>query len=154
MRDINEVVEEYRGIVAQEKLLKERKKELADTIKQNALENGVVDSNGNHYITNDRFIFGFQSRKTIKINQTKAKEFFEENKLWDRVVKIEESVDENEVEKLLEEGTISIDDLETITDTKEVKAVDVREIEQEEDMPLIETSRKKSILKRKGNINA
>ena len=146
---IYEFVQEYTDLSKQEKAIKKRKDELAKYIKEHAQQNGVKDSNGSSYMSNDRFVFGSQARKSIKLNQDRAKEFLLSQGLYEQVVEVKESINEDKVEQLLQQGLITTDDLEAIVDAKVTYAIDVKEKEVEqtpEEMPevqVIERSTKK-----------
>ena len=146
---IFDYVQEYTDLSKQEKAIKKRKDELAKYIKEHAQQNGVKDSNGSSYMSNDRFVFGSQARKSIKLNQVRAKEFLLSQGLYEQVVEVKESINEDKVEQLLQQGLITTDDLEAIVDVKVTYAIDVKEKEVEqspEEMPevqVIERSTKK-----------
>lgn len=133
-------VQEYMDLSKQEKAIKKRKDELAKRIKEHAQQNGVKDSNGSSYMSNERFVFGSQARKSIKLNQDRAKEFLLSQGLYEQVVEVKETINENKVEQLLSEGLITTDDLEAIVDVKVTYAIDVKEkeVEQPEEMPEVE----------------
>ena len=146
---IFDYVQEYTDLSKQEKAIKKRKDELAKYIKEHAQQNGVKDSNGSSYMSNDRFVFGSQARKSIKLNQDRAKEFLLSQGLYEQVVEVKESINEDKVEQLLQQGLITTDDLEAIVEVKVTYAIDVKEKEVEqtpEEMPevqVIERSTKK-----------
>ena len=146
---IFDYVQEYTDLSKQEKAIKKRKDELAKYIKEHAQQNGVKDSNGSSYMSNDRFVFGSQARKSIKLNQDRAKEFLLSQGLYEQVVEVKESINEDKVEQLLQRGLMTTDDLEAIVDVKVTYAIDVKEKEVEqtpEEMPevqVIERSTKK-----------
>ena len=138
--NISEIVREYRELTERENQIKARKTELANMIKEHAQQHGAKDDKGSFYMRDDRFVFGSQARKSVKLNEEKAREFFVKRELWEQVRKIEEKIDEEKVEELLVNGTITMEELESITDIKLTYAVDVRPVEQEqkpEDMPEI-----------------
>ena len=152
---IFEYVQEYTDLSKQEKAIKKRKDELAKYIKEHAQQNGVKDSNGSSYMSNDRFVFGSQARKSIKLNQERAKEFLLAQGLYEQVVEVKESINEDKVEQLLSQGLITTTDLESIVDIKVTCAIDVKEKEMEqtsEEMPevqVVERSSKKRKFKLK-----
>lgn len=131
-------VQEYMELSKQEKAIKKRKDELAKRIKEHAQQNGVKDSNGSSYMSNERFVFGSQARKSIKLNQDRAKDFLLAQGLYERVVEVKESINEDKVEQLLAENLITPEDLETLVDVKITYAIDVKEREVEEEMPEVE----------------
>lgn len=131
-------VQEYMELSKQEKAIKKRKDELAKRIKEHAQQNGVKDSNGSSYMSNERFVFGSQARKSIKLNQDRAKDFLLAQGLYERVVEVKESINEDKVEQLLVENLITPEDLETLVDVKITYAIDVKEREVEGEMPEVE----------------
>ena len=139
-------VQEYMDLSKQEKAIKKRKEELAKRIKEHAQTNGVKDSNGSSYLSTDRFVFGSQARKSIKLNQDRARDFLLSKGLYERVVEVKESVNEDKLEQLLAEDLITTEDLEMLVDVKVTYAIDVKEREVEEEMPevqVVERSTKK-----------
>ena len=138
MSMIHHDVQEYMELSKQEKAIKKRKDELAKRIKEHAQQNGVKDSNGSSYMSNERFVFGSQARKSIKLNQDRAKDFLLAQGLYERVVEVKESINEDKVEQLLAENLITPEDLETLVDVKITYAIDVKEREVEEEMPEVE----------------
>ena len=75
MNIIHSYVQEYNELRKQESLLKKRKDELAKLIKEHASEHGTKDSTGSSYCESDKFVFGSQVRKSVKLNHDKAKAF-------------------------------------------------------------------------------
>ena len=145
MMDIKNALNEYKQLTEREKTIRDRKKQLADFIKQYSTKNGVQDDKGSYYIDDEDFTYGSQARKSVKLNFERAKNFFVSKGVWDKVVKYEEVIDEDKVSNLIDDELMSIDDLETITDVKVTYAIDVRAKEKEEDMPeveVVETSSK------------
>ena len=138
MSMIHHDVQEYMELSKQEKAIKKRKDELAKRIKEHAQQNGVKDSNGSSYMSNERFVFGSQARKSIKLNQDRAKDFLLAQGLYERVVEVKESINEDKVEQLLAENLITPEDLENLVDVKITYAIDVKEREVEEEMPEVE----------------
>ena len=154
--DIKSLVREYNQLREQQNIIKKRISELANKIKKYSAENGVKDSKGNMYLEDEEFIYGQQARKSIKLNEEKAKKLFREKGVYDLVVEqeIREVINEDKISELIEEEKITMEELESVTDIKVTYAIDVRKKEKEEnpeDMPTIEiqNSIKKKILKKK-----
>lgn len=148
---IEGILEEYQTINDKMKVLDKRKKEIAKLIKEYSNTNGVKNSTGSMYCENDKFVFGQQARKSVKLNFDRAKDFFMERKLWDRVRVIKEDINEDEVEKLVADHLMTMEDLESIVDTKVTYAVSIKEkTVQATEMPEVQVaSTKKKTLKRK-----
>lgn len=140
---IEVLLREYSEVREQEKFLKKRKEELAKEIKQHVVSNGSKDSKGSYYSENDQFIYGSQAKKSIKINEDKAKDFFYSKGLLDRVITTVEQVDEMKIEQLIAEGLISPEDIEEIVDIKVSYSLDVRE--KEDIAEIVPTSRENSL---------
>ncbi len=142
---IYEFVQEYTDLSKQEKAIKKRKDELAKLIKEHASEHGTKDSTGSSYCESDKFVFGSQVRKSVKLNHDKAKAFLLGIGLYEQVVETKEVINEDKVEQLLINGDISDEDLESIVDIKTTYSVSVTERQVEEDMPdvIVENSSKK-----------
>lgn len=145
MNIIHSYVQEYNELRKQESLLKKRKDELAKLIKEHANEHGTKDSTGSSYCESDKFVFGSQVRKSVKLNHDKAKAFLLGVGLYEQVVETKEVINEDKVEQLLINGDISDEDLESIVDIKTTYSVSVTERQVEEDMPdvIVENSSKK-----------
>ena len=145
MNIIHSYVQEYNELRKQESLLKKRKDELAKLIKEHASEHGTKDSTGSSYCESDKFVFGSQVRKSVKLNHDKAKDFLLGVGLYEQVVETKEVINEDKVEQLLINGDISDEDLESIVDIKTTYSVSVTERQVEEDMPdvIVENSSKK-----------
>lgn len=145
MNIIHSYVQEYNELRKQESLLKKRKDELAKLIKEHASEHGTKDSTGSSYCESDKFVFGSQVRKSVKLNHDKAKAFLLGVGLYEQVVETKEVINEDKVEQLLINGDISDEDLESIVDIKTTYSVSVTERQVEDDMPdvIVENSSKK-----------
>ena len=124
-KTISSMVSEYQELKKQEKLISERKKLIADTIKAYATERGTKDSNGSYYSENDRFVFGSQCRKSVSFDENKAVLFFQ-SKGYEDCISLKPMVDESAVEVRVSKGDITPEDLEAITNVKTTYAVDVR----------------------------
>ena len=135
MNIIHSYVQEYNELRKQESLLKKRKDELAKLIKEHASEHGTKDSTGSSYCESDKFVFGSQVRKSVKLNHDKAKAFLLGIGLYEQVVETKEVINEDKVEQLLINGDISDEDLESMVDIKTTYSVSVTERQVEEDMP-------------------
>lgn len=127
-------VEEYDRLREQSKTIKSRMDTLAKEIKEYASKNGVKDDKGSFYCESTFFMFGSQAKKSVSFKKDEAITFFKTRGLLD-AVKITEVIDEDAVEKYINEGAISFEDLESITETKVSYAIDLKK---KEDMPVVE----------------
>lgn len=132
---IKEYVTQYYQLREQKKLIEARMKEIGNKIKKYVTQHGVRDSNGNYYMEEDNFIFGQQARKTVKLNEEKAKEFLKQKGLYDLVVEKVEKINEEKLGELVQNEEITMEELEDITDVKVTYAIDVKIKEAEEDKP-------------------
>lgn len=136
--DIENLGAEYAEVSAQIKQLEERKKFLSEKIKNGAEQYGVKDDKGSFYFENDKFIFGKVAKKTCKINQDKAVSMLEALGLGDVVdVITTKVVNENNLEKAVSEGRISLNTVNEFTDISTSYSVSVKE---KVEMPEVEQS--------------
>lgn len=144
-------VREYNELRKQKSLIEKRMKELGDSIKKYSMEHGVKDQNGSHYVQESNFVYGSVSRKTIKLNQEKAKNHFNSIGLLQDVIETKYEVSEDKINELLTAGTITEDDIEAIMDVKTSYSLAVTEQEEEVDkeMPTIEAQIKEYKKKKK-----
>lgn len=127
-------VARYDQIRSQMKALSEEKDKLSKEIKEFAFKEGVKDSSGSYYCDNDEFVFGSVAKTVRKINQEKAIAFFKEMGYL-RCIKKVEVVNEAMVERYLDEGKLTVEDLEDITDSTTTYSVSVT---RKEEMPEVE----------------
>ena len=64
---IEDALREYAEIREKEKVLRERKEQLSKYIKEYVSTNGSKDSKGSYYSENEKFVYGSQAKKSIKI---------------------------------------------------------------------------------------
>jgi hypothetical protein len=129
---IEEDVQEYNLLRTKVKTIKNRMDELATKIKEFSIKNGTKDDKGNCYSTNDTFIYGAKAVKKIKWNTEKAEEYFRGKKLWDKVIDIRESINDDKVEQLITNNELTEDELEDLVDMTVNYSVDVHLKENEE----------------------
>lgn len=147
---INQAVQEYRELTERERLIKGRKKELADFIKTYAQKEGVQDDKGSYYCEDDNYTWGSQARKSVKLNFERARNYFISKGMWEDVVEYEEKINEEKVSELLNNEKMTLEDLEAMTDVKVTYAIDVREKEKAEDMPEVEVVSNKPKIRKIG----
>ena len=133
-QSINDKVQEYHRLREEAKTIKSRMDTLAKEIKEYASKNGTKDDKGSFYCDNGVFMFGQQAKKSVTFVLDKALEFFKSHGLTD-AVKTVEAIDEEAVERYINEGKVTFDDLESITQTKTTYAIDLKK---KEDMPVVE----------------
>lgn len=144
-------VREYNSLRTQKSLIEKRMKEISEEIKKYSVEHGVKDQNGSSYIQADGFVYGNMAKKSVKLNEKKATEYFSALGLLDKVIETKMVVSEDKINALLTEGIITEDDITNVVDIKTSYSVTVKEVKQEEEeMPVIETQpKKRKILKKK-----
>lgn len=153
--NIGGLLQEYEQLKAREKSIKSRKDALAKMIKEYATKNGVKDSNGSYYAEDNDFIFGSQARKSVKLKEDEAKEFFRSRGLYEEVIDTVEVLNEDKIEQLVTDEKITVEDIEALTDVKVQFAIDVRVKETEqtpEEMPEIQvqnSNKKRRLIKKK-----
>ena len=150
--DIHSMLLEYDQLRERQKAVKKRLDDLAKYIKKYVTDNGVKDQNGSYYSEDADFIYGSQARKSVKLNDEKAREFFKNKKLYDQVIDIKEVLNEDKIEQLVIDEKITIEDIESISETKTTYAIDIKlketkEGNTEEEMPMVEV---KKLPKKKG----
>lgn len=123
---INSVVAEYVSLREQAKAIKSRMDYLSKEIKTYASANGAKDDKGSYYCQNESFIFGSQAKKSITFAKERALDFFKTHGLLG-AIKMVETIDEQAVEAYIADGQISVEELESITNTSVSYAVDVKE---------------------------
>lgn len=133
-QSINDKLQEYYRLREESKTIKSRMDTLAKEIKEYASKNGTKDDKGSFYCDNGTFQFGQQAKKSVSFVLDKALEFFKSHGLTD-AVKTTEIIDEEAVERYINEGKLTFDDLESITQTKVTYAIDLKK---KEDMPVVE----------------
>ena len=132
--NIDSMVSEYDALRSQSKTIKSRMDTLAKDIKKYAETHGVKDDKGSYYCDNGAFQFGQQAKKSVSFVIDKAIDFLKSHGFTD-AIKTVETIDEDVIERLVSEGAITFDDLESITETKVTYAIDLKK---KEDMPVVE----------------
>lgn len=146
---IEQMVAEYNELKIKEKHIKDRKAVLSDAIKTYSLTNGTKDDKGSYYLDTDKYSFGAMCKKSVKFNTDKAVEFFQ-SRGFDDCITFSPQIVESAVEKHLDNGDITVGDLEDITNTSVSYAVSVKA--KEEVVEVQQTTfaaKKKPTLKRK-----
>jgi hypothetical protein len=126
---IQNKITEYDVLRGQKKAIEDRMKILAPEIKEYAGEHGVKDANGSYYIEIGGFMTGKQAKKKVTFLKDEAIKFFKKKKLL-KAIQVVENINETEVEKYINEGLITVEDLESITETKTEYAIDVKKVEE------------------------
>jgi len=132
---IEQVLQEYDKLRSEKSKLESRLKTLSEDIKSYAEQHGSKNDVGSFYGETDAFIYGKQAKKSISFNVDKTLDFLKQHELSKAIVTVE-TLDEKAIEQYVADGRISISDLEDITNTKVIYAVDVKK---KEEMPVVES---------------
>ena len=128
--DIAKLGREYADISAQIKVLEEKKKQLAEKIKEGAEQFGVKDDKGSYYLENENHILGKVARKSFKIDQDKAVNMLQAMGVGDVVdVVTTNVVNEERLERAVQEGRVSFETVEEFTKSTVSYSVLVKEKE-------------------------
>lgn len=133
MSTIMEKVAEYNLLRAKTKTIKTRMDELAKDIKGYLTSNVTPDSKGSYYTEDDNFVYGNMAKKSIKLNEERAKVFLQERNLLEQASEVKVVIKEDKLEKLIADGTITMEEFETLVDTKVTYSIDVKEKKKEEE---------------------
>ena len=133
MSNIAERVAEYNLLRAKQKTIKSRMDELAKEIKGYLTKNVSPDSKGNYYQEDDNFVYGNMAKKSIKLNEERAKVFLQERNLLEQVSDVKIVINEDKLEQLLANETITMEEFESLVDTKVSYSIDIKEKKKEEE---------------------
>lgn len=147
LSELSKMAEEYFEISAKIKTLESTKKLLSEKIKEATEELGVKDDKGSYYSDCDNYVTGKVAKKSVRLNEERAKILFTEKGIFNDVVQIVETevIDEEALERKVKEGVISDEELESICDIKTTYSVSVKE---KEEMPEVEVSELKAASKK------
>ena len=122
--NIQEAFEEYQRLKLIESDTKKRIEKLKAVLDKHVDETTSPDNTGSRLkpftVNGALTYYKREARKKFSINDEKAETFFAKKKLLDRVRKTREERywDEQEIEQLVTEDTISVEDIEAISDIK------------------------------------
>lgn len=140
---IKGLTQEYFDLRKMKAETEKRMKEVASILKEYATTNGVQDSNGSAYCETEKYVFGSQAKKSVKLNEVKAKEYLLALGLYEKVVETKEYINEDKLEQLISTGDLAPEDIESMVDVKVTYAIDIKEIQTEdnqEEMPEVQVS--------------
>ena len=110
--DLAKLAEEYDTVSSKIKELSAIKKGLAEKLKAGAMSIGVQDDKGSYYAECGSFVIGKVAKKSIKLDQDKAVEFFRKRKMEEYIVRnVTYTVSEKDIEEQVATGAISEDDV-------------------------------------------
>ena len=128
--DIARMGKEYAELSAQIKVLEAKKKELSDKIKNGAEMYGVKDDKGSYYFEDDYVVMGKVAKKSFKIDQEKAVAILDAMGLSDVVdTVVTKTVNEDRLQKAVQGGKITLEDVESFTQESVSYSVLVKEKE-------------------------
>lgn len=129
-KDIGEMGKEYADISAKIKVLEEKKKALAEKIKEGAEQFGVKDDKGSYYLESDSHIMGKVAKKSFKIDQDTAVETLESMGLGDVVdVVVVKTVNEDRLQNAVQDKRITLKAVGEFTKESVSYSVSVKEKE-------------------------
>ena len=138
VEDYIKLGKDYDELSAQIKEHTARKNELSAKIKEGAEKFGVKDDKGSFYLESDEFILGKVCRKSMKLNQSKAKDTLESLGVGDVIDEVTTyTVNEDRLNQAVQDGRVSIDTVRSFTDVKVDYSVSVKV---KESMPEVEQS--------------
>lgn len=150
--NIMEQVSEYNMLRAKSKTIKSRMDELAKNIKAHLTKNVTPDSKGSYYAEDDNFVYGNMAKKTIKLNEERAKVFLQERNLLEKASDVKIVINEDKLEQLLANKEITMEELQTLVDTKVTYSIDIKEKQKEEEPVEVEvasSTKKRQLPKRR-----
>lgn len=130
---IHEQVAEYNFLRAKSKTIKARMDELSKSIKEHLTKNVSPDTRGSYYAEDENFIYGNMARKSVKLNEERAKVFLQERNLLEKVSEVKIVINEDKLEQLLMNDEITQDELESLVDIKTTYSIDIKEKQKEEE---------------------
>ena len=144
--DIGKMGREYADLSAQIKQLEERKKALAEKIKEGAEQFGVKDDKGSFYLEDDHFVMGKVAKKSFSIDQEKAAIELQARGLGDVLDVITTVVvNEDRLQQAVQDKRLPFEAVEGFTNTKVSYSVLVKE---KEAVPEVEQSTLKAARKK------
>lgn len=148
---INNLVQEYHDLKTRKAQIDKRMKEVTKDIKDYLSKNVQADAKGNRYLEDDKFTFGTMARKTITLDQDKARVYFAQQGLLDDVLEVQTFVSEDKIAKLVMDGKITEEDVQALANVKTTYAIDIKEKKVEEivDVEVASSPKKKMLPKRK-----
>lgn len=145
--ELSKMAEEYLEISKQIKMLDNTKKTLSEKIKEATEALGVKDDKGSFYSDLDTVVTGKVAKKSVSLDEEKAKELFKKKGIFDDIVEIVEveQINENALEEKINEGVITDEEFESICSVKTSYSVSVKE---KEEMPEVEVTELKAASKK------
>lgn len=140
MSNIIEQVAEYNMLRAKSKTIKSRMDELAKNIKAHLTKNVTPDSKGSYYAEDENFVYGNMAKKSMKLNEEKAKVFLQERNLLEQASEVKIVIKEDKLEQLIANGDITLEEFETLVDTKVTYSIDIKEKQKEEEPVEVEVA--------------
>ena len=145
-KDIANMAVEYAEVSSLIKQLEEKKKALAEKIKNGAEQFGIKDDKGSYYLESDSYIMGKVAKKTFKIDQDRAVETLESMGLGDVVDEVVvKTVNEDKLQKAVQNNRLSLDVVKAFTTESVSYSVSVKEKEEvpEVEQTTLKVARKK-----------
>lgn len=137
--DYINAIRELNTLTTERLTIKKREDELKKIINPYLDTSITPDANGHRFykttdLSGNSLIIKREAKKSVTIDDDKARDFFKDNDLLDRVLVVEtvEKWDEDEIENLLAEELITVEDIGNITNTKVTYATTFVKVKEEE----------------------
>lgn len=129
---LSSLLGEMEQVKESKKLLDSREKELKARILEFVTRDGSTDTKGSTKLVYGDKLVQHQARVSVKLNNTKAEDYFREVGIWDKVIEVKEVINEDYVEQAILEGLLSAEELEALVDKKTTYALVISKYEQED----------------------
>lgn len=133
-------VKKLARIKEEKKSLDKEEKKYKEIIVKILTAEGQTNSKGSIFMQSGNLRVENRIRKSVKINEENLKTLLETKGLTNRVFVPTMVFDEDKLEEVVLESLITVDELESVTDTKVSYALTLDEIKEEEEMPTIESN--------------
>lgn len=146
-KDYFSMAHEYSLLSATIKELEAKKKALAEKLKEGSERFGVKDDKGSYYLEDDSVLIGKVAKKSFKIDNDRAVSVLKSMGLGDVVDTVTvETVNEDRLNNAVQDGRISINEVEKFTNVTTSYSVSVKE---KEAVPEIEQTTLRSSARKK-----
>lgn len=130
LAEANKMARDYDSYSVKIKELNSRKKELGDYLKSFAREEGVQDDKGSYYYDLDQYVVGCVARTSTSLDHEKAVSLLKKKGLGNCVKKvISYELNEAEIEKAVNCGDLTLEELHSVSNVKTTYAVSVNKKE-------------------------
>lgn len=133
--EVKDALQQYLELREQENLIKKRKSEMGKFLKDYATQHGDKDQKGSSYLMYDNYSIGSVKTTKVTFNQERALDFFtnQRSDLLEEVSKEIVFISEDKVTELVQEGKLSMEEVNSLCDFSTSFKVDIRAIQKEEE---------------------